>query len=98
MAPVTFKPQDETERRIIEILKSTANMQRAQSPGTPVTTTVTLTSTTATATSTTVTAVTTTQVYIQLDLYSPTIIPLPDDKFLDWSKLKQIADDILKSI
>ena len=24
--------------------------------------------------------------------------PLPDDKILDWSKLKQIADDILKSI
>ena len=24
--------------------------------------------------------------------------PLPDDKILDWSKLKQIADDILKHI
>ena len=24
--------------------------------------------------------------------------PLPDDKDLDWSKLKQIADDILKCI
>ena len=24
--------------------------------------------------------------------------PLPDDKILDWSKLKQIADDILKYI
>ena len=24
------------------------------------------------------------------------INPLPDDKILDWSKLKQIADDILK--
>ena len=24
--------------------------------------------------------------------------PLPDDKTLDWSKLKQIADDILKGI
>ena len=24
--------------------------------------------------------------------------PLPDDKILDWSKLKQIADDILKCI
>ena len=24
--------------------------------------------------------------------------PLPDDKILDWSKLKQIADGILKSI
>ena len=23
--------------------------------------------------------------------------PLPDDKLLDWSELKQIADDILKS-
>ena len=26
------------------------------------------------------------------------IYPLPDDKLLDWSKLKQIADDILKCI
>ena len=24
--------------------------------------------------------------------------PLPDNKILDWFKLKQIADDILKSI
>ena len=24
--------------------------------------------------------------------------PLPDDKIVDWSKLKQIADDILKCI
>ena len=24
--------------------------------------------------------------------------PLPDDNFLDWSKLKQIADDIFKCI
>ena len=24
--------------------------------------------------------------------------PLPDDKILDWSKLKQIADDILQCI
>ena len=24
--------------------------------------------------------------------------PLPDDKILDWSKLKQIADDFLKCI
>ena len=24
--------------------------------------------------------------------------PLPDDKILDWSKMKQIADDILKCI
>ena len=27
-----------------------------------------------------------------------TFNPLPDDKILDWSKLKQIADDILKYI
>ena len=27
-----------------------------------------------------------------------TFNPLPDDKILDWSKLKQIADDILKCI
>ena len=27
-----------------------------------------------------------------------TLNPLPDDKILDWSKLKQIADDILKCI
>ena len=26
------------------------------------------------------------------------INPLPDDKILDWSKMKQIADDILKCI
>ena len=26
------------------------------------------------------------------------INPLPDDKILDWSKLKQIADNILKCI
>ena len=26
------------------------------------------------------------------------INPLPDDKILDWSKFKQIADDILKCI
>ena len=32
-------------------------------------------------------------------LYHMTIInPLPNDKFLDWSKMKQIADDILKCI
>ena len=24
--------------------------------------------------------------------------PLPDNKILDWSKLKQIADDILKCV
>ena len=27
-----------------------------------------------------------------------TFNPLPDDKILDWSKLKQMADDILKCI
>ena len=27
-----------------------------------------------------------------------TLNPLSDDKILDWSKLKQIADDILKCI
>ena len=27
-----------------------------------------------------------------------TFNPLPDDKISDWSKLKQIADDILKCI
>ena len=32
-------------------------------------------------------------IYILYHLYM--INPLPDDKFLDWSKLKQIADDIL---
>ena len=26
------------------------------------------------------------------------ITPLPDDKIVDWSKLKQIADNILKCI
>ena len=26
------------------------------------------------------------------------VIPLPDDKILDWFKLKQIADDIFKCI
>ena len=30
--------------------------------------------------------------------YLATTNPLPDDKILDWSKLKQIADDILKCI
>ena len=28
----------------------------------------------------------------------PTFNPLPDDKLLDWFKLKQTASDILKSI
>ena len=27
-----------------------------------------------------------------------TLNPLPDDKILDWSKIEQIADDILKCI
>ena len=31
-------------------------------------------------------------------MHSHIINPLPDDKVLDWSKLKQIADDILKCI
>ena len=30
-------------------------------------------------------------------MYS-TINPLPDDKILDWSKMKQIAEDISKCI
>ena len=29
---------------------------------------------------------------------SPRVNPLPDDKILDWSKLKQIADNISKRI
>ena len=28
-------------------------------------------------------------------MYTISINPLPDNKILDWSKLKQIADDIL---
>ena len=28
--------------------------------------------------------------------FPTTFNPLPDDKILDWSKFKQIADDILK--
>ena len=31
-------------------------------------------------------------------LFIPCVNALPDDKILDWSKLKQIADDILKCI
>ena len=27
-----------------------------------------------------------------------TLYPLPDEKILDWSKLKEVADDILKCI
>ena len=38
-------------------------------------------------------------VIAKLGLYSPTILnPLPDNKILDWSKMKQIADNILKCI
>ena len=32
------------------------------------------------------------------DVGSPPFNPLPDKNILDWSKLKQIADDILKCI
>ena len=36
---------------------------------------------------------------VEDDYISCVIInPLPDDKIFDWSKLKQIADDILKWI
>ena len=31
-------------------------------------------------------------------MYQIGLNPLPDKKFLDWSKLKEIADDILKCI
>ena len=31
-------------------------------------------------------------------VYVPSYDPLPEDKILGWSKLKQIADDILKCI
>ena len=33
----------------------------------------------------------------QEDLPVSVFNPLPDDKILDWSKLKQIADDILSA-
>ena len=33
-----------------------------------------------------------------LHLRFPFNNPLPDENFLDWSKLKEIADDILKCI
>lgn len=36
--PMQFKPQDETERRIMEILSNSANMQRGQSTATATTT------------------------------------------------------------
>ena len=36
---------------------------------------------------------------VQIDVYLwQSINPLPDDKILEWSKLKQIADNILKYI
>ena len=31
-------------------------------------------------------------------MYADAFNPLPEDKILDWSKLKQNADDILKSM
>ena len=33
-----------------------------------------------------------------LGIFLMVLIPLPDDKILDWSKLKLIADDILEYI
>ena len=33
-----------------------------------------------------------------VDLVQSEFNPFPDDKILDWSKLKQIADDIIKCI
>ena len=33
-----------------------------------------------------------------IDHFHKCFNPLPDDKVIDWSKLKQIADDILKCI
>ena len=35
---------------------------------------------------------------VQFLTLSQTFNPLPDNKILEWSKLKQIADDILKCI
>ena len=35
---------------------------------------------------------------IKVKAYIAILNPLPDDKILEWSKLKQIADDILKCI
>ena len=35
---------------------------------------------------------------IQVNIYLLSFNPLPDDKSLDWSKLKQTADNILKYI
>ena len=37
-----------------------------------------------------------TSIYRSPRFEPPTLNPLPDVKILDWSKLKQIADDILK--
>ena len=34
----------------------------------------------------------------RLIIVKQVVNPLPDDKIFDWSKLKQIADDILKCI
>ena len=36
--------------------------------------------------------------YNNLNKFEHKVNPLPDDKILDWSKLKQIADNILKCI
>ena len=33
-----------------------------------------------------------------MNYFQSSVNSLPDDKILDWSKLKQIADDILKCI
>ena len=35
---------------------------------------------------------------VNMEYYIISLNPLPDDKIWDWSKLKQIADDILKYI
>ena len=35
---------------------------------------------------------------VSVNQYGLLFIPLPDDKILDWSKLKQIPDDVLKYI
>ena len=38
------------------------------------------------------------QFLLLLQRFNTTLNPLPDKKNLDWSKLKEIADDILKCI
>ena len=38
------------------------------------------------------------QSHLKFDLYNGGFNPLPDNKILDWSKLKQTADDIIKYI